>query len=275
MNKKRPPINLTNREFSSIKADLVNYAKVYYPETYQDFNQASFGAMLIDMVAYVGDMLSFYTDYQTNETLLDSAVEAENIAKLAKQFGYKYPGASASTGKIAIYLEVPAQADAAGSEPDITNLPIVKKGTVLTSDSGASFTLIEDVDFSREDVLKTVGQDDGKKPLTYAYKAYGDVVSGIVQSQTTSILEQKKFTEIEIDDNNVIVMGYNTWTSLKKKLPNRCNVVISNRYTKNNETENERAVKILSLPTEEKTFVDDLRNEAVRDEYDSLCGEDI
>jgi hypothetical protein len=203
MNKKRPPINLTNREFSSIKADLVNYAKVYYPETYQDFNQASFGAMLIDMVAYVGDMLSFYTDYQTNETLLDSAVEAENIAKLAKQFGYKYPGASASTGKIAIYLEVPAQADAAGSEPDITNLPIVKKGTVLTSDSGASFTLIEDVDFSREDVLKTVGQDDGKKPLTYAYKAYGDVVSGIVQSQTTSILEQKKFTEIEIDDNNV------------------------------------------------------------------------
>lgn len=91
MSKKRPPIDLTSRDFSSIKNDLINYAKVYYPETYQDFNQASFGAMLVDMVAYVGDMLSFYADYQTNETLIDSAVEAENIAKLAKQFGYKYP----------------------------------------------------------------------------------------------------------------------------------------------------------------------------------------
>ena len=102
MSKKRPPIDLTSRDFNSIKSDLVNYAKVYYPDTYQDFTQASFGSMLIDMVAYVGDMLSFYTDYQTNETLIDSAVEAENVAQLAKQFGYKYPGASTSTGRVAI-----------------------------------------------------------------------------------------------------------------------------------------------------------------------------
>jgi hypothetical protein len=203
MSKKRPPIDLTSRDFSSIKNDLINYAKVYYPETYQDFNQASFGAMIVDMVAYVGDMLSFYADYQTNETLIDSAVEAENIAKLAKQFGYKYPGSSTSTGKVAIYLEMPAKSDPAGSEQDDANKPIIKKGTVLSSDSGGSFTLIEDVDFSREDVLKTVGQDDGKKPLTYAYKAYGDVVSGIVETQVSTITEQKKFTEIEIDDTNV------------------------------------------------------------------------
>jgi len=203
MSKKRPPIDLTSRDFSTIKNDLVNYAKVYYPETYQDFNQSSFGAMLVDMVAYVGDMLSFYADYQTNETLIDSAVEAENIAKLAKQFGYKYPGSSTSTGKVAIYLEIPAKSDAAGSEQDDFNKPIIKKGTVFSSDSGGSFTLIEDIDFSREDVLKTVGQDDGKKPLTYAYKAYGDVVSGIVETQVSTTTEQKKFTEIEIDDTNV------------------------------------------------------------------------
>jgi len=202
-NKKRPPIDLTSRDFNSIKSDLVNYAKVHYPETFQDFTQASFGSMMIDMVAYVGDMLSFYTDYQTNETLIDSAIEAENVAQLAKQFGYKYPGASTSTGKVAIYLEVPAKSDDAGSLPDETNLPILKRGSILTSDGGASFTLIEDVDFSREDVQVTIGEDDGKKPTTYAYKAYGDIVSGIVANQTTTLLEQKKFTEIEIDDTNV------------------------------------------------------------------------
>tara|TARA_Y100001938_G_scaffold127624_1_gene180668 strand:- start:796 stop:2598 length:1803 start_codon:yes stop_codon:yes gene_type:complete len=201
--KKRPPIDLTSRDFNSIKADLVNYAKVHYPDTFQDFTQASFGSMIIDMVAYVGDQLSFYTDYQTNETLIDSAVEAENVAQLAKQFGYKYPGASTSTGKVAIYLEVPAKGDDAGSLPDTSNLPILKKGSILSSEGGASFTLIEDIDFSREDVEVTIGEDDGKKPVTYAYKAYGDVVSGVVESQTTTLLQQKKFTEIEIDDTNV------------------------------------------------------------------------
>jgi hypothetical protein len=201
--KKRPPIDLTSRDFNSIKSDLVNYAKVHYPDTYQDFTQASFGSMIIDMVAYVGDMLSFYTDYQTNETLIDSAVEAENVAQLAKQFGYKYPGASTSTGKVAIYLEVPAKSDDAGSLPDTSNLPILKRGSILSSDGGASFTLIEDIDFSREDVEVTVGEDDGKKPITYAYKAYGDVVSGIVETQTLTLLEQKKFTEVEIDSENV------------------------------------------------------------------------
>tara|TARA_R110002020_G_scaffold48233_9_gene137487 strand:- start:1425 stop:3221 length:1797 start_codon:yes stop_codon:yes gene_type:complete len=203
MTNKRPPINLTSRDFDSIKQDLINYAKVYYPETYQDFNQSSFGAMVFDMVAYVGDMLSFYVDYQTNETLIDSAIEAQNIAKLAKQLGYKYPGASTSTGKCAFYVEVPAQSDEAGSKPDDSNLPILKKNTVLSSDGGATFTLIEDVDFSREDVQVVVGEDDGKKPVTYAYKAYGDVVSGIIESQTSTVVTISKFMEIEIADTNV------------------------------------------------------------------------
>tara|TARA_R100000008_G_scaffold1821_1_gene1423 strand:- start:20105 stop:21901 length:1797 start_codon:yes stop_codon:yes gene_type:complete len=203
MTNKRPPINLTSRDFESIKQDLVNYAKVYYPETYQDFNQSSFGAMVFDMVSYVGDMLSFYVDYQTNEMLIDSAIEAENIAKLAKQLGYKYPGASTSTGKCAFYVEVPAQSDEAGSQPIASNLPMLKKNTIVTSDGGAAFTLVEDVDFSREDTQIVVGEDDGKKPVTYAYKAYGDVVSGLIETQTSTITSLSKFLEIEIDDTNV------------------------------------------------------------------------
>ena len=64
---KRPPIKYTNREFDSIKEDLIEYAKRYYPNSFQDFNQGSFGALMLDTVAYVGDVLSFYLDYQANE----------------------------------------------------------------------------------------------------------------------------------------------------------------------------------------------------------------
>ena len=83
--KKIRPISYTSRDFDSIKEDLVNYAKRYYPNTFQDFNEASFGAMMLDLVAYVGDQLSFYVDYQANESFIDSAIEYKNIVKLAKK----------------------------------------------------------------------------------------------------------------------------------------------------------------------------------------------
>ena len=65
MAKKVFPINYTSRNFDSIKGDLLNYAKKYYPDTFQDFNEGSFGSLMFDTVAYVGDIMSFYLDYQT------------------------------------------------------------------------------------------------------------------------------------------------------------------------------------------------------------------
>ena len=66
-------INYTARDFETIKNSLVEYAKKYYPDTYKDFNEASFGSLMLDTVAYVGDIMSFYLDYQANETFLDTS----------------------------------------------------------------------------------------------------------------------------------------------------------------------------------------------------------
>ena len=72
-------INYTSRDFDSIKEDLVSYARRYYPEAYKDFNRASFGSLMLDTVAYVGDILSFYLDYQANESFLETALEPKNV----------------------------------------------------------------------------------------------------------------------------------------------------------------------------------------------------
>ena len=85
MKKKKVSINYTNRDFATIKQDLINHAKRYYPDTYKDFNEASFGSLMIDTVSYIGDILSFYLDYQANESFLDSAVEYDNVQRLARQ----------------------------------------------------------------------------------------------------------------------------------------------------------------------------------------------
>ena len=94
----KTPIKYTNREFDTIKQDLVQYARRYYPEVYRDFNEASFGSLMLDTVSYIGDVLSFYIDYQVNESFLDSAAEFSNVVRLSKQLGYKYRGTSSSTG---------------------------------------------------------------------------------------------------------------------------------------------------------------------------------
>ena len=90
MSNKKILINYTNRDFNSIKSDLESHARRYYPDTYRDFSENSFGSYVLDTVSYVGDMLSFYLDYKVNESFLETAVEYDNVRRLAKNTGYKF-----------------------------------------------------------------------------------------------------------------------------------------------------------------------------------------
>ena len=78
-NKKTKPVRYASREFDDIKSQLIEYAKTYYPDTYKDFNEASFGSLMLDTVAYIGDILSFYVDYQANESFIDSSIDWKSI----------------------------------------------------------------------------------------------------------------------------------------------------------------------------------------------------
>jgi len=201
MAKKTPPIRYINRDFNSIKEDLIKYAKVYYPDTYKDFNQASFGALLFDMVAYVGDVLSFYSDYQLNETFIDTANETKNILKLAKQMGYKLPGSISSTGMCAFYVTVPA---AATGLPNEDNIPTLKEGSVINSNGGASFILQEDVNFASSNAKIVVGEvDSNGVPSSYAYRAYGKIISGIYETELITVPSYKKFLRLKLTGENI------------------------------------------------------------------------
>ena len=198
----KPPISYTSRDFNSIKQDLINYAKVYYPNTYKDFNEASFGSMMIDMISYVGDILSFYVDYQTNETLLDSAIEEESIVKIAKQLGYKLNSSPIATGEAAFYVSTPADESSSGPSADL--IPILKAGTLVSSDSGAIYTLTQDIDFANANTeIKVATVDDNGTPLTYAFKAYGSIVSGEQSQDQIDIGDFERFLKIKIGDTNI------------------------------------------------------------------------
>jgi len=201
MPKNTPSIKYTSRNFDSIKNDLLEYARRYYPTTFRDFSEASFGAMMVDMVAYVGDILSFYLDYQANECFLDTATEYDNIVKLAKQFGYKFNSTNISQGVLSLYITIPA--DGTGA-PDENYMPIIKKGSQFESGEGSTFVLIEDVDFADEDNdIVVANTNTVGNPTDYAIKAVGRVMSGQLKVTAKSIGTFEKFKKIKLGDNKI------------------------------------------------------------------------
>lgn len=204
MAKRNIPINYTSRDFNSIQEDLLNYAKRYYPDTFKDFSEASFGSLMIDTVAYVGDIMSFYLDYQVNESFIDSSVEYDNILRLAKQMGYKYQGSQSTTGMVSLYAIIPA--NTVGLGPNTDYMPILKRGSTLGSSGGGSFILTEDVRFdnpSNTVVAATVDSTTGL-PNSYAVKAVGQVISGKYGISTVKVGDFEKFKKVGLAGKNIV-----------------------------------------------------------------------
>jgi len=202
---KNTPIKYTNRDFDSIKEDLLNHAKRYYPDDWKDFSKSTINALLIDSVAYVGDVLSYYLDYQANESFIDTALEFNNIRKHARALGYKFSGTANSYGTISLFCLVPANSD--GTAPDFNYMPIAKKGMSFVAGNGGVFTLTEDVRFDNDKSEVVAARFNSTTGATtfFAVKVYGQVVSGVFQRITVDLTTStfKKFRKIRIGGSNI------------------------------------------------------------------------
>tara|TARA_B100001093_G_C26816859_1_gene1010119 strand:+ start:432 stop:2234 length:1803 start_codon:yes stop_codon:yes gene_type:complete len=202
---KNTPIKYTSREFSTIKNDLIEHAKRFYPEQYKDFSVGTVNSLLLDQVAYVGDVLSFYLDYSVNESFLDTALERKNIRKHARSLGYRFSGTPSSYGTIAMYVLVPAISF--GTAPDESYYPIVKRGTSFESANGSSYVLTEDVRFDDADnevVAARFDSTDGSTTF-FAVRAYGQITSGVFQRSTVDLTGAnfEKFRRIRVGGDNI------------------------------------------------------------------------
>tara|TARA_R100000664_G_scaffold15749_1_gene24368 strand:+ start:11223 stop:13019 length:1797 start_codon:yes stop_codon:yes gene_type:complete len=202
--KKIVPIDYTHREFQEIRQDLIGIAERFYPDTFQDFSEGSFGAMMVDAVAYVADQLNFYLDYNINETFLDTAYQYSNIVRHGRIMGYKDPGPPSTYGTVALFAVIPASATGLG--PDSSYLPIIKRGTSFTSSGGLSFILTENVDLASPKNLTVVARVDAatQAPTHYAIKAYGTVVSGRYGTQQISVGSYTRFPRFSLNSPNIV-----------------------------------------------------------------------
>ena len=187
-------INYLSKDFDSIKADLMDYVKRHFPNDWRDFNDASGGMAILELMAYVGDILTFNIDRQVNEAYINRAVETKNIVSLAQNFGYT----PKNTTPAIVNLSV--SADMTQSTSGDTLFTLKKGATVLTNlEPVVSFETLNDVDFAQpaNRIVKSSGG------VTTVSVSGVSAVAGITKSFRHKVNEQMKFLKIVLPDNNI------------------------------------------------------------------------
>ena len=181
-----------NKDFDSFRADLLLYAKTFFPDNIQDFSEASLGGLLLELNAYVGDVMSYYLDHQFNELDIETAVEDKNIQKLLRAAGVTPRGAAPASAEVDFFITVSSDSSDR-TVPIHSNLPIINEGTTLASSNGVTFTLTSDLDFSERDedgnylFQQITPSGAGDPPSFYILKRSGLCVSGQTRTKSFSI----------------------------------------------------------------------------------------
>jgi hypothetical protein len=202
-------VKYTSKDFSSIKKDLIEYTKSYFPDTYKDFNETSPGMMLIELSSYVGDVLSYYIDYNYKENLLATATEKRNVRRLAEFLGYKTPNKTPSV--VRLKVETTINADSSTGQPLYGEAPSsIDSGLQIASNvnSEVLFETTDEIDFtasgSGDPVISAPILDSNGEASSYTLTRFVRAVSGQTKTKTFNITSPTKFLELDLGDSNVI-----------------------------------------------------------------------
>lgn len=201
-------ITYLNKDFTTFKNALVQYARTYYPTSYNDFSTSSPGTMFIDMASYVGDVLSFYLDNQVQETFLEYAKQTNNIFALAYMLGYRPKVTSAAIVTLDVYQQIPASGS--NYDPDFNYAMIVEEGLRVKSSANPNvfFYCPNRVDFNLSSSINptetTVYTTVGGNPNTYLLKKQTQAISGQIKSTNLSFGALERFAIRNILDENII-----------------------------------------------------------------------
>ena len=204
---KEKEVKYLNKDFNSIKAALIEHAKTYFPNTYNDFNESSPGMMFIEMASYVGDVLSYYIDNQFKESLLAYAEETKNVYQIAQSMGYKPRTISPAVAEVDIMQTVPSIGSGTANRPDMRYGLILKEGTSLKSQSNINFYLSEDVNFqftsSNSAADTSVYETAGGEPTSYLLKKKVSCVSGDRKTELFTFGNAKRYDRVRLAEPNV------------------------------------------------------------------------
>lgn len=201
-------IKYINRDFSSFRARLIEYAQTYFPNTYNDFSPTSPGMMFIEQASYVGDVLSFYLDNQFQETFMQYAQQTNNVFELAYMFGYKPKTTGVAQTTITFYQQVPSKLVGGDYIPDYDYALVVGENSTISSADGVNFLIQDKIDFavssSQDPTEVSIYQTVGSIPQYFLLRKERNAISANIITTDYTFSTPQQFTTINLNNNNII-----------------------------------------------------------------------
>jgi len=201
-------ISYTDRDFESLRQDLVNYTRQYYPELIDNFNDASVFSVFMDLNAAIGDNLHYHIDRSIQETVLQYAQQRSSIFNIARTYGLKIPGNRPSVALVDFSITVPAF----GDQEDTRYLGVLRAGSQVIG-GGQVFENVEDVDFSSQynsdgfpNRTKIPNFDSNNNLINYTITKREVVVNGTTKvfKKVITPNEVRPFYEFFLPEKNVL-----------------------------------------------------------------------
>jgi phage-related baseplate assembly protein len=204
---KQKEVKYLNKDFNQFKDALIEHAKTYFPNSYNDFNESSPGMMFIEMAAYVGDVLSYYVDNQFKESLLAYAEETKSVYQIAQSMGYKPRVISAANAEVDVFQTVPAIGSGTENRADLRYGQVLKEGSEFASTSGVKFYSSQDISFqftsSASPMNISVYESSAGTPVTYLLKKSVACMSGTQKSEQFSFNNAKRYDKIRLSQTGI------------------------------------------------------------------------
>ncbi len=200
-------ISYLNGDFESFKKDLLKFSDAHASGVITDRSVPSTTMALLELTAYIGDVLSFKIDQAFNELRPDTARQLENVVAFAKSRGYRPTGKAPARGRAALLVEVPSTVNSTGQiVPDESYSPVAPAGSRLGSRSGVPFETLEDVDFAMSGSREVTGSFYGANglPTHFVMRKFVDIIAGETKVETFIVSEFRRFRSIELGDADVI-----------------------------------------------------------------------
>jgi hypothetical protein len=206
----RRNISYINKDFTELRASLVDYARTYFPTTYNDFSPASPGMMFMEMAAYVGDVLSFYLDNQLQETYLQYARQTNNLYELAYMFGYKPNVTQVATTFVNFYQQVPAIQSGSIYVPDFSYALYIEPNSTVTQNTTnkVPFLIQDPIDFSvsssGDPTEVTVYEISGVIPTKFLLKKTRKAISSTIETAEFQFGAPVQYSTVEINAEKIV-----------------------------------------------------------------------
>ena len=202
-------IKYLNRDFSSIRNQLIQFSQTYFPNTYNDFSPASPGMMFMEQAAYVSDIMSFYLDNQLEETFTQFATQTNNLYELAYMFGYKPKVTGAAQVEVELFQQLPSKLVNGNYIPDYDYAITIGENSIINPSTGNNNFLIQDkCDFlfssSLDPTEISIYQVSGDNPEFFLAKKKRKAISATINTTSFTFGAPSKFPTVNLEAENII-----------------------------------------------------------------------